>query len=93
MTAAHTGTVFGPLRKWVEEQNAHQLPDRELLQRFQANQDEAAFTALVQRYETLVLQARAHVLELELSNFARCHRKRNLLAVCVRRIASLTAVV
>jgi RNA polymerase sigma factor (sigma-70 family) len=61
MTAAHTGTVFGPLRKWVGEQTAHQLSDRELLQRFGANQDEAAFTALVQRYGPLVLRVAGRV--------------------------------
>jgi RNA polymerase sigma factor (sigma-70 family) len=62
MTAAHPGTVFRPLRNWMKEQTAHQLPDRELLQRFLANQDEAAFTALVQRYGPLVLRVAGRVL-------------------------------
>jgi RNA polymerase sigma factor (sigma-70 family) len=62
MLPAHTGILREPLRKWVEEQAAGQLPDGELLQRFLTEQDEVAFTTLVQRYGPLVLRVAGRVL-------------------------------
>ncbi|MBL8793886.1 MAG: RNA polymerase sigma factor [Planctomycetia bacterium] len=49
------GLVFQQIRKTVNLQTAASAPDGELLQRFVAQQDEAAFEALVRRHGPLVL--------------------------------------
>jgi RNA polymerase sigma factor (sigma-70 family) len=59
---AHPGLLREPLHKWIEEQALGHLADRELLERFLTEQDEAAFTALVQRYGPLVLRVAGRVL-------------------------------
>jgi RNA polymerase sigma factor (sigma-70 family) len=62
MTQAHARSVIGPLRRWVEEQSANKLSDRELLGRFIAEQDETAFAAIVRRHGPLVLRVAGRVL-------------------------------
>src|SRR2546421_212698 len=47
--------VLQHIRKLAAAQTAESLPDRDLLARFVADRDEAAFTALVERHAALVL--------------------------------------
>jgi RNA polymerase sigma factor (sigma-70 family) len=59
---AQSGLVIHDLHKWMEDQTARNLPDGNLLERFVTFHDEAAFTALVQRYGPLVKQVTGRVL-------------------------------
>jgi RNA polymerase sigma factor (sigma-70 family) len=54
MAATQPG-VFRHLRKLVETEHISQLPDQDLVQRFAATRDEAAFAMVVQRHGPMVL--------------------------------------
>jgi RNA polymerase sigma factor (sigma-70 family) len=49
------GILIRPIRRLLAALNAQKSPDRQLLQRFVASGDEAAFAALVQRHAGVVL--------------------------------------
>jgi RNA polymerase sigma factor (sigma-70 family) len=55
MTRAVTSNVLQALRRAVENQRAGEAPDKELLERFVARHDEAAFLALLRRHGPMVL--------------------------------------
>jgi RNA polymerase sigma factor (sigma-70 family) len=55
MTRARTSSLLRHLRQCAGVPDANPLSDRELLQRFTAERDEAAFTALVQRHGPMVV--------------------------------------
>src|SRR5262245_51932306 len=55
MAAAPLGTVLRHIRQLLGSEQAKDLSDAHLLQRFATCRDEAAFTALVQRHGRLVL--------------------------------------
>src|SRR5262245_5746589 len=55
--------VLNRLRSLAALQQASQLQDRELLDRFVRQQDEAAFTALVERHGAMVLRVCRGVLQ------------------------------
>jgi RNA polymerase sigma factor (sigma-70 family) len=55
MTRAVTGNILQVLRRAAENQRARELPDQDLLQRFVARHDEAAFLALLRRHGPMVL--------------------------------------
>jgi RNA polymerase sigma factor (sigma-70 family) len=54
MTAVHAHTVVRHLRTLTAAQEASRLPDRDLLERFAASRDEAAFEALLRRHAPMV---------------------------------------
>ena len=56
MTQPHTDPVLDEIRKLAAGQQAAQLSDRDLLERFAARRDEAAFEALVRRHGPMVLR-------------------------------------
>jgi RNA polymerase sigma factor (sigma-70 family) len=55
MASTQAQTVLRRIRRWAETPGASQLEDLDLLDRFAARRDEAAFEALIQRYGPLVL--------------------------------------
>jgi RNA polymerase sigma factor (sigma-70 family) len=55
MTKAAMSNVLQILRRAVENQQARELPDQDLLQRFVVRHDEAAFLALLRRHGPMVL--------------------------------------
>jgi RNA polymerase sigma factor (sigma-70 family) len=65
MANAQLGTVLRHIRRLSVSETARELTDRELLQRFLAGRDEAAFAALVQRHAALVWGVCRHVLHHE----------------------------
>ena len=54
MTNGQAGTILRHIRKLVRGQGARELADGELLQRFVAHRDGAAFAALLRRHGELV---------------------------------------
>ncbi len=54
MATAQASTVLRHIRGFVAAEQASQLPDRQLLERFRTGHEEKAFAALVQRYGPLV---------------------------------------
>jgi RNA polymerase sigma factor (sigma-70 family) len=62
MTDTHLVPVLRHLRRLAAAEAVQELSDRQLLQRFVAGRDEAAFAALVQRHARLVWAACRHVL-------------------------------
>src|SRR5260370_4649110 len=65
MQNRQTGAVLGHLCRLIAGQRGQDLTDRELLQRFASNRDEAAFAVLLQRYGPLVLKVCRRVLHHE----------------------------
>src|ERR1051326_1577153 len=65
MPPAQLGTVVRHLRRMVHSAGVRDLADADLLQRFYAQQDEAAFAALMERHGRLVWSACWHVLHHE----------------------------
>jgi RNA polymerase sigma factor (sigma-70 family) len=61
--AAGLNNVLKHLRKVAAAENAEQLSDRQLVERFVAESDEAAFAALVQRHSGMVLNVCWRVLQ------------------------------
>jgi RNA polymerase sigma factor (sigma-70 family) len=55
MMQSHTGSVLRHLRDLVAAEHTVQLPDRQLLERFRSQGEEAAFETLVRRHGPLVL--------------------------------------
>src|SRR4051812_25177691 len=55
MTARRLQSALGQLCKMLGVQHAGLLPDQQLLERFLAESDEAAFAALVERHGPMVL--------------------------------------
>src|SRR5262245_42680748 len=55
MSRAPVGSVLRELRRFLAAERVGELSDGELLRRYGAGNDEAAFAALVQRYGPLVL--------------------------------------
>ena len=55
MATAQAGTFLRHLRGMVAAEHESQLPDGQLLERFTASNEEAAFAALVRRHGPLVL--------------------------------------
>jgi RNA polymerase sigma factor (sigma-70 family) len=62
MSSAQVSAVLGHIRKLASAQEDHERPDDELLQRFAAHQDEAAFAALLRRHGPMVLSVCRSVL-------------------------------
>jgi RNA polymerase sigma factor (sigma-70 family) len=62
MARGPAGSILGHIRKLVAAQGREQLPDPQLLQRFAAEGDEAAFAALMRRHGPMVLQVCRRVL-------------------------------
>jgi RNA polymerase sigma factor (sigma-70 family) len=60
---AGLNTVLKHLRKVAAAENAEQLSDRQLVERFVAESDEAAFTVLVRRHSAMVLNVCWRVLQ------------------------------
>jgi RNA polymerase sigma factor (sigma-70 family) len=56
MTKATMSNVLQVLRRAVENQQARELPDQDLLQQFVVRHDEAAFLALLRRHGPMVLR-------------------------------------
>src|SRR5438105_936058 len=56
MNQARASVILEHLRNWAAVRSAEPTPDGELLRRFADEQDEAAFTTLVQRHGPMVLQ-------------------------------------
>jgi RNA polymerase sigma factor (sigma-70 family) len=65
MANTDLGTVLRHIRRLVVPETLQDLTDRELLRRFVAGHEEAAFTAIVQRYAPLVWRVCRHVLRHE----------------------------
>jgi RNA polymerase sigma factor (sigma-70 family) len=65
MSQTQTGPLLQHLDDLLDAHTARQRTDRELLQRFAGDRDEAAFTALVQRHGRLVLGVCRRVLRHE----------------------------
>ena len=55
MTGAHVGKVERQVRALLDSRSAADAPDGQLLERFTARREEAAFAALVRRHGPLVL--------------------------------------
>ena len=55
MSNGQLDNVLRHIRSAVAARQARELPDRELLERYAAGHDEAAFTAIVERHGGLVL--------------------------------------
>jgi RNA polymerase sigma factor (sigma-70 family) len=55
MSSAHVGIVLGYLRRLATVPKDEDLPDHQLLERFAARRDEAAFAALLRRHGPMVL--------------------------------------
>jgi RNA polymerase sigma factor (sigma-70 family) len=55
MSSTQVGAVLGYLRKLAADQSDVDLPDHQLLERFAAHRDEAAFAALLKRHGPMVL--------------------------------------
>jgi len=55
MSRTQVGAVLGYLRKLAADQSDVDLPDHQLLERFAAHRDEAAFAALLKRHGPMVL--------------------------------------
>jgi RNA polymerase sigma factor (sigma-70 family) len=55
MSSAHVGAVLSYIRKLAADRNDLDLPDDQLLERFTAHRDEAAFAALLKRHGPMVL--------------------------------------
>src|SRR5438046_2544017 len=55
MSSVQVGAVLRHLRKLATDRNDHELPDRQLLERFAASRDETAFAALLRRHGPMVL--------------------------------------
>ena len=62
MAKAPFSFVLHHLRQVVDRRLTDDVPEEELLRRFAAHRDEAAFAALVQRHGPLVLGVCRHVL-------------------------------
>ncbi len=65
MADAQLATVIQYIRRLVSSPEVADTPDREILQRFQAGNDPAAFAALVERHGALVLRLCRRVLQHE----------------------------
>src|SRR5262245_46268552 len=65
MSGEQTGALRQHLRKLFDAQAVRQLSDGEVLRRFAAERDEAAFAALMQRHGPLVLNVCRNVLRHE----------------------------
>src|SRR5437868_6056533 len=65
MTSAQTGIVLQHIRRLAGTSRAAQPPDAQLLERFAARRDEAAFAALVRRHGPMVLNVCRSVLHHE----------------------------
>src|ERR1700756_589904 len=52
---AAASPILNLIRRTVEDQRVRELPDSELLQRFHAHQDQAAFHAMLRRHGAMVL--------------------------------------
>src|SRR5580700_852231 len=63
--AAGLNIVLNHLRKVAATENAKQLSDRQLVERFVATRDEAAFTVLVKRHSAMILSVCWRVLQSE----------------------------
>ena len=61
MSNGQLDNVLRHIRGAVAARQARELPDRELLERFVAGHDEAAFTAIVERHGNLVLGVKSAV--------------------------------
>src|SRR5262249_27425671 len=55
MSSAQVGAVLRHIRKLATAGKDHELPDRQLLERFACGRDEAAFAALLRRHGPMVL--------------------------------------
>src|SRR5437660_2299020 len=55
MAKTTVSPILHMIRRLAEDQRIKTLPDQELLRRFTAGQDEAAFTGLVRRHGAMVL--------------------------------------
>src|SRR5712691_2148448 len=55
MSSTQVGAVLGYIRKLAADRQDKDLPDRQLLERFAAHRDEAAFAALLKRHGPMVL--------------------------------------
>src|SRR5262245_42308741 len=55
MARAAASPILQLIRRVVEDPQVRELPDRDLLQRFHAQQDQAAFHALLRRHGPMVL--------------------------------------
>ncbi len=62
MSSAQVGILLGCIRKLATTRKDQELPDRQLLERFAAHRDEAAFAALLKRHGPMVLGACQSVL-------------------------------
>src|SRR5262245_38353606 len=56
MSSAQVGAVLRHLRKLASARHDHELPDRQLLDRFTLHRDEAAFATLLRRHGPMVLR-------------------------------------
>jgi RNA polymerase sigma factor (sigma-70 family) len=56
MSSTHVGAVLRQIRKLASAPKDRDEPDRQLLERFAAHQDEAAFAALLKRHGPMVLR-------------------------------------
>ena len=55
MSSAQVGAVLRHIRKLAAGRREEELPDGQLLERFAAHRDEAAFAALLKRHGPMVL--------------------------------------
>jgi len=55
MSSAQVGAVLRHIRQLAAARKDQELPDRQLLERFAAQRDEAAFAALLRRHGPMVL--------------------------------------
>jgi len=65
MTNGQSTTLLSSVRKLVAAQSLRTVSDRQLLERFRACQDEAAFAALVRRHGSMILGVCRRVLRNE----------------------------
>src|SRR5215831_5698177 len=55
MSSTQVGAVLRHIRQLATTRHDHEVPDRQLLERFAAHRDEAAFAALLKRHGPMVL--------------------------------------
>src|SRR5215831_11518596 len=55
MSSTQVGAVLRHIRQLATTRHDHEVPDRQLLERFAAHRDEAAFAALLRRHGPMVL--------------------------------------
>jgi DNA-directed RNA polymerase specialized sigma24 family protein len=62
MTNTTAGPILHLIRRLATDQRLRELPDQELLGRFSSGRDEAAFSALLRRHGSMVLDVCRNIL-------------------------------